>query len=766
MDKAIQEKSMRAVFIILIGSVFLAACGGGHSPSNEVGQFSPSSQSSSSLSSDLSSESSLNSQGSSNIVSNQSSSSLSSSQASSSSESSSQSSVNYFNLISPPHNEKPLALANEADFIKYIKNGIRLQLERSYNESFYPQLLDSTPRTPPPPFPELVSIESRLSQRNEHRAGIDEGDYAKYDGAHWFVSQVPEYGRDSDGRLPRIQILKTNANVPTLEVIGEISLDEEQGDLTELYLLQQQAGTTTHLAAIQNLWGDVDLALPSSPFFMGYSFWYWPGPKNTQISVQLIDVKDPKAPATDWNIKIDGSLIESKKINNILYLVTRYDSWLDGLANVYENQLASVRDSNENILTEATVEDLLPSFQIGSNKQLLTTQCFVQEGIQNNNGFNRLVYVTAIDLLNKKLISSQCLNSGVETLHISTSALYLTGTIFNNTPAGTGEEWERPSGYNYYDTFEGDKTVVHKFTLNESGTEYSATGIVPGYLWGGSNAESHLHEYEGTLRIITSSWGDNTQHQLSLLEESNGELLTIAQLPNLARPDSIGKTGEKVHSVRFDANYAFITSPKKTDPIYVVNLSNKLDPKNLGSIAALGFEAYLHPINENYMLTFGRENTFGKNKGIKIEIVNVGKDELKVVDSLVLGSQKSFSEILNNLHALSILRVNENQLRISIPIERYDQVGQFLPIKELWKYSGLQLLEVNGLSGNNASLANAGVVTAEEKSSFKGEPIYRQGSSRSVLHDDAVFFFYNNNFWAADWSLPEQASGPLSSGGN
>lgn len=710
---------MRFTLIALVlSSVLLTACGSDNVASGQVGR---SSQSSSSLSS--SSQSSVSSS-----TSSQSSSSLSSAVA-----------VDYDKLESAPLSEKALILASEAALLEQIKNGIRLQLKNGYPYYLDTDLVDFSPAPPASPRPAL-NRDNNFSQTNVHVDGVDEADYAKYDGTHWFVSRFPEYRGYSEPGLPGIQVVKTNADTPSVEIVGEITFDDELwGTAAEMYLVQQ-AGVTTHLAAMRHQWGNVSLAMPGSPL-MNVDFWFWPGPQNGQARIQLINVQDPTAPVDDWDIKIDGSLINSKKIGNILYLITRYDPWLEGL--IHEFQDDSMREANETILAQASLVNLLPSFQIGETTQLLTTQCYLQEETKSHYGFNSLVHVTAIDLANKKLISSQCLNSGVETIHMSPAALYLTGTVYD-------------------DILEGSKTVIHKFSLKNTGPEYAATGDVPGYLWGGGDAEFRINEYQGDLRIVTSSWGNGPRHQLFVLEENNGELKTIARLPNAIHPEPIGKPNEQIYSVRFNGDSAYIVTFLQTDPLYSLDLSDRLEPKVAGQIEMPGFATYIHPIDDDYIFTVGRNaNSDGQTQGVKVELIDVSANTPVILNTILLGGRFSNSEALYNLRALSFLRVSDDQLRITMPIELWleDEVTSYY---DNWQYNGLQLFEINGLNSAAVSMKDAGTIVTENAASGFEYPTSGYGINRSVLHNNAVFFSYNNDFWAADWNAPEQALGPIS----
>lgn len=720
---------MRSRLIVLIGSVLLTACGSDKNGSTQVGQSNNSS--SSFLSSSSSSETSSNS-------STSTPSSSSNSEASSSSQANVVS-IDYDKLISTPQTEKALTLTNEAAFINQIKNGIRLQLMNGYTSERWGDISFS-PAPPRPPIPETTNSNDNFSQTNVHVAGIDEADYAKYDGKHWFVSRFPEYSANNEHTLPGLQVVKTDVNTPSAEIIGEISFEKQWRGAGQMYLVQQD-NNTTHVAAIRNILGDTGNILPSSPL-VSDTYWFWPGPQNGQIRVQLIDVEIPEEPTTDWDVKVDGSLINSKKIGNTLYLITRFDPWLNGLAHEYQD--VSLRDYNEELLASATTNDLLPSFQIGENRQLLTTQCYLQDDVQDFYGLNRLIFVTAIDLVDKKLISSQCLNSGVEGWHMSTKALYLTGTVYD-------------------EDLDEYKSVIHKFSLSPSGPEYAATGNVPGYFWGGGDVEFRLNEYQGDLRVVATSRAQEIVHKLFVLEESAGELKIISQLPNTTNPEPIGKPGEQIYSVRFNGDSAYIVTFLRTDPFYAIDLSNRLNPKISGQVEMPGFATYIHPIDDNYIFTVGRDAAeSGVSRGVKVELIDISESTPKVINTFLLSYNRSTnSEALYDLRALSFLRVSEDQLRIAMPIEKHS--ATCMPLcNYFWSHNGLQLFEINGLSENNARLTNAGEIISERSSAAQTHPLYGYGASRSVLHDNAIFFSYNNDFWVADWNAPSQAYGPIS----
>ncbi len=727
--------------------------------------------------------------------------------------------VDYSQLQTTPQTEAALVLATESRLDSHIKNGIRLQLVSSYpppgagggissSGIWFSSSSNSSSSSSSSSSGGSNGTNSSggsngsnsssggigeptgpgYTDTNVHVVGVDEADYAKYDGRHWYVATRPEYRDYFIADEPGIQIAATDPATASLEVVGHVTLEPEWGTINEMYLVQDD-GDTTHLAVIRKqpgyrvisssggFWGSTgstsstgstgstsssssstsssgefvtfaavsassaastaasssSSAFSSSTSSSGsfpYPDYYYQVKKG-QIRIQLIDVVNPAEPEQDWAITMDGEFIDSRRIGDVLYLVTRFDPWVPGLQPHY---LDSGAAANEQILANTPVTDLLPHYDLGNGKKPLTTNCYIQASVSQEMGNSEILNITAIDLKNQKLIGSQCMNGSADTLSMSLESLYLTGTVY----------------------FGNTKTVIHKFSLSEDGPAYEASGSVEGNIIGGGDPAFRLHEHEGDLRMVTTMWAAGPVHQLFILSQSGSELDVVAQLPNSAQPAPIGKPGEDIYSVRFEAERAYIVTFRNTDPLYAIDLSDRLAPKILGELEIPGFATYMHPLNSRYLFTFGRNtDESGRITGLKAELIDVADGTPKTVSTLLLGGRDTNSEALNNLKALSLLEVSENEWRIALPINYYEPAEGFY--HGPWQYNGLQLLSATGLAGDSAQLENAGVLKTE-----RADEYFQEGRtfSRSVLHDDAVFLAHNNAFWSANWNAPEQAEGP------
>jgi uncharacterized secreted protein with C-terminal beta-propeller domain len=169
--------------------------------------------------------------------------------------------------------------------------------------------------------------------------------------------------------------------------------------------------------------------------------------------------------------------------------------------------------------------------------------------------------------------------------------------------------------------FEGVSTQIHQFDISdETKTEYVASGSVTGFLLN----QFAMSEHEGRLRVASTTepewrrWGDFEQESMvTVLEADGGELVAIGMV------DGLGK-GERIYSVRFIEDTAFVVTFRQTDPLYTVDLSDPTNPEVLGELKILGYSAYLHPLGDDLLLGIGQDaDERGRTEGTQISIFDV-----------------------------------------------------------------------------------------------------------------------------------------------
>ena len=649
--------------------------------------------------------------------------------------------TDYSQLKSATLQTEPLAKATQSEpFISYLKNGLRLRL-RGQIEPFDLAEQGALANAPA----------SGFSGTNVHVSGVDEADFVKYDGEYIYIAESPNYyffTSDVQGSIVAegssndngIRILKTSPSQATVSEVAYIDFEDDAVALAQLYLVSDEQGGTTDIASISHTqftqW-DATFVAPD---------WQW---QSGITQIKLFDVSTPDSPQASWNLEIEGNLEGSRKIDNMLYLITRYIPNIQTLNDKAETLLE--KEANERLILDASTSELLPHYKLGSgNVQPLvgSGDCYAPETIDPSEGYADILTITAVDLAGKRIVSSVCLNANVTGIYSSLENLYLGGSH--------GFGWS-----------EGARlTAVHKFALNGGQIEYRASGAVPGYM-GWQDPAFRMDEYNGDLRIVTteSTFSGEPLHRLNVLREdaNSAELKVLASLPNSEQPASIGKPGEDIYAVRFQKDRAFVVTFERIDPLYVIDLSVPEQPRIAGELEVPGFSSYLHPVSDNYLLSIGQEvideRSFG---GVKFELFDVS--DIENPSSLsrhVVGERGTWTNANYDLRSISVLQNGDDQLRVALPIVVYDTLTTD-PQNEFydWTFSGLQLLEINGLNGGGVRLDLAGNLVTEHRDgqqSFIGSG----GDGRSILHDDSVFFVYGDQVWSSFWDSPNLPVGPL-----
>ncbi|MFT5483694.1 MAG: putative secreted protein with C-terminal beta-propeller domain [Halieaceae bacterium] len=612
----------------------------------------------------------------------------------------------------------------------------------------------------------LASKSGDFSETTLQEEGVDEADLVKYDGSHMFIVDTPQqnyYYLDAgisaiqappESPPASIRIMATDPVSAGVEEVGRIELNGDKSLSINGIYLANFSGSKQLVAVSQN-----------NPFVYWGKFaadYYW---QNGATTIESFDVTDVTAVTPSWSLRLDGSLLASRRIGNILYLVTRYSPVVEGVLSYPQSDEQVTK--NKELIAAVSVEELLPDVVIndGVPQELLDPRdCYIPnqdyELLPVPPSSGTLVTITAIDLESPDSINSTCLNAYTSGFYASADALYLTASGNNMT------------------------TLIHKFALQGAGAEYRGSGSVPGYI-GTRNPSFLMGEHNGDLRVVSSTWEnrffplplmeldddavasdavveekeDFGRHRLSVLRESDTEtaLETLATLPNTLQPAHIGKPGEDIYAVRYLGDRGYIVTFQVIDPLYVLDLSTPEEPVIAGELEIPGYSTLLQPLGETLLLGVGQfvhDELPNSLQGVKIEVFNVADIDAPVsMGSIEIGRRGSYSPALDDHHALTLLETSEG-FRAAIPVQRNDELNQWGGDPEDpwyyygWSDTGLYMFDIDGGSGK---LSSAGSLIVEENTP---EQDYQQSDlsrSRSVLHDDAVYFLHGNKVWPAFW---------------
>jgi uncharacterized secreted protein with C-terminal beta-propeller domain len=641
--------------------------------------------------------------------------------------------IDYTTLAGTRLEPGPLRQASSEELSQLVKNGLRISLNK--NNSVETMVTTNSVSAPTADVSKNLAA-GKFSGTNIQVSGVDEADNVKYDGKYIFVATPLEY--NEKGSQGRLKIFETNSDTATVSEISNTLLDTSRwANIAELYLVGTPEATT-EIATIRRSWSFINFSNVVDGSADSLPWYYQP---DNGIELTLYNVLTPKTPVKTWTLSLDGDLLASRKVGNRLYLVS---SFVPTIVNVnYSAATDDARLANEKIIADVQIEKLLPEYSIdgGAPQPLVKNSgCYIPADTKPNYGHLNLVNITTIDLSTQKLIESVCVNGNVAGVYSTPENLYVGASDYREL-----NEWK---GF----------TVVHKFSLAATGAVYVATGSVEGVL-GWSQPSFRMDEYQDNLRIVTSSYTNFSSpvHHLSVLKKVNNrsELEVIAQLPNTAQPEPIGKPREEIYSVRFDADRAYIVTFERKDPLYVLDLSNPVAPKIAGELEIPGFSTYLHPVGKNYLFSLGNEtDENGRPSGVKVALFDVGDiSKPQLVSKHVFGNAVSWTEALYDAHALSFLQVTDDQLRIALPITLYEDVknqNQDI-LSHRWLNTSLYLFEINGLSNNSAVLEKVSQVVGEDNTT-REYPAWTT-NDRGILHDDAVFYVHGADVFGSVWKF-------------
>jgi uncharacterized secreted protein with C-terminal beta-propeller domain len=112
----------------------------------------------------------------------------------------------------------------------------------------------------------------------------------------------------------------------------------------------------------------------------------------------------------------------------------------------------------------------------------------------------------------------------------------------------------------------------------------------------------------------------NVESVMSVLAQKGSALETVGQLTGIAPT-------EDIRSVRFQGARGYVVTFKKTDPLFVLDLTEPTKPTITGQLKIPGFSTYMHPLDAGHLLALGYEaddqGTFAWFNGIQLQIFDV-----------------------------------------------------------------------------------------------------------------------------------------------
>jgi inhibitor of cysteine peptidase len=453
------------------------------------------------------------------------------------------------------------------------------------------------------------------STTNVQVEGVDEADIVKTDGKYLY--QV------NNNRIVVAEIYPSDK----MKIKNIIELEKENVHPMELYLDDK------HLVLI----GTSNNAIPVYKSKQNTIY------NNETVKLMAYDITDKSYIKKVREIELEGSYLSSRKIGSKLYLISnKYINYYRIMEDAGVNDTPSYRDT--------AIKDEFINIDYGKIE-------YFPESVEPN---YMIVAGVDFDLPDEGVNVSTYLGSG-ESIYASTQNLYAAVTrhnIINRDPI-------------IYDSAAPKKvkvkevnreTVIYRFALNNGKLDYTGKGSVPGSILN----QFSMDEDKGYFRIATTKgnlFGEGENISKNNMYVLDSDLNICGSIEDVA-------PGERIYSVRFMGDRAYMVTFKKVDPLFVIDLKNPKKPTILGALKIPGYSDYLHPYDENHIIGFGKdtielsnEGTWKKDgttayyQGMKIALFDVSdvsnpKEKFKEI----IGNRGTDSELLNNHKALLFSR--------------------------------------------------------------------------------------------------------------
>ncbi|MGI9607661.1 MAG: beta-propeller domain-containing protein [Acidimicrobiales bacterium] len=462
-----------------------------------------------------------------------------------------------------------------------------------------------------------------FSGTNNQETGVDEPDIVKTDGDRILTvtNGVFTYTNANDGDPVKRGSVRVGYESQDMLVVGDrvllfgVTWGEGGGGGIPVPLPVEPAPAA---ASVIDESGDAEASFAADDVAIEADIIAPPGGYyGPRVRIIELDVSNPDDIDMSSQLLVDGFYLSARLVGDTVTVAIQSDP--TDLGFVYPQGPSGeerAEQFNKEIVGETELSDWLPGYTLERNGERtdgLLTECSQVHAPENFAGFGSLS-VVSIDM-----------NDGLGTPETA-SVLAAGQTVYASTGAmwiATNEwiDWGILDDGARRDAERSFSTQIHGFSIgDDDGPSYLASGSVRGHLLN----QFAMSEHDDVLRVASTDgtlWGAN--------EESESFVTTFGidaeehLLEQLGQVGDMGK-GERIFSVRFVEETAYVVTFRQTDPFYTVDLSDPNNPRVLGELKITGYSGQLHPLSANLVLGIGQEATEeGRTTGAKVTLFDV-----------------------------------------------------------------------------------------------------------------------------------------------
>jgi uncharacterized secreted protein with C-terminal beta-propeller domain len=263
---------------------------------------------------------------------------------------------------------------------------------------------------------------------------------------------------------------------------------------------------------------------------------------------------------------------------------------------------------------------------------------FVENGTSYSMSYDAMYYVENDDIY---AMTTFVTIPFIEGTPITYQASALLGTTADYKKMYVNHErlYITQSNYHWTTTMSYQTTTLTQFDFNFE--EGHLTFIASASVFGVAINQFALDEYDGYFRLATTEtrwtyssddmfWSESNRtitNRLYVLQLSlSNEFVLISYLD-----EGLGKPNELIMSVRFNETKAYIVTFLRTDPLYIIDLSNPEQPTITSEIELPGFDTYQHIWPNDKLIGIGYQaDENGMTTGMKVTAYDVGENALEL----------------------------------------------------------------------------------------------------------------------------------------
>jgi uncharacterized secreted protein with C-terminal beta-propeller domain len=640
---------------------------------------------------------------------------------------------------------------SEASMLEYIRQMLKMN-----NYNYYgivepaldggPEMImdETTSAEPSPVAPQNSGAETSTTDSsaknstttNLQEAGVDESDIIKNDGTHIF---------SVDNNSHKIVVTSfSNIAKQNYKPITEIDMAEK--NVIAMFLQENR------LSVISNRYYNYiydDMPMAEDSVAVRSMPYYYTEPK---FVLDIFDVSNIESISSISSYKIDGNYQDSRLIDGKLFLISQFSPNIEyEYLKIYPNTVCSTIDRNEiyaNCSGYTTpVEPICPpgaevcilgtpdiapnekQCEYGPQYQLWQdNRCY--EYNYDSQGAWKYDYDNPI-IKSENLIPSitkdgttsalvspskfyapvkldQRANiTSISSFDISTATLTETISFLGNTHttyASTTSLYLVSSEYPLYYDYEHykEQQMIYKFSLADV-MGYVGRGFVEGRMLN----QFSMSEKDDYLRVATTSgwswWGNGaTLNTVYTLKNSDETLKVKGVLSGL------GHENETIRAVRFMGDRGFVVTFEQSDPLYTLDLSDPESPKKVGELTIPGFSTYLHVIDENRLLSIGRNaDANGRQQELQFQLFDISDfAHPRLADKLQIGNTNTYSEAEYN-HKAFAYRASDKTFAVAYQSYDYGYKNQSENLG-VYQINGMHIESLHTIVSSDSNWGNVG----------------------------------------------------------